>query len=86
MEKITVSGQVTGKAHIEIDPLSKLTAIDENFNVYDWQSGEAKFLCNDRNDGWNGNLKSLRSLLICIDHELIHLNRKVKELENKLKG
>ena len=84
MENITITGQITGSADINIKPLSKLTAIDEDFNVYDWNSGEARFLNNFRNDGWNGNLKNLRSLLICIDHELIHLNRRIKELEKRL--
>jgi hypothetical protein len=68
-----------------IKPFTKLTAINEDFQVFDWQSGEARFLTNDRSDGWNGNLEHLRSILICIDHELIHLNRKIKELEAKLK-
>lgn len=83
-EKLTITGQVTGTTHIEITPLSKLTAIDEDFNVHDWKSGEAKFLTNDRSDGWNGNLKSLRALLICIDHELIHLNKKIRDLEKSI--
>lgn len=82
--KITMNGEVKATAHVEISPLTKLTAIDEDFNVYDWNSGEARFLTNDRADGWNGNLKSLRSLLICIDHELIHLNRRIRELEKRL--
>jgi hypothetical protein len=68
----------------KIKPFTKLKGINEDFNVYDWESGEARFITNDRNDGWNGNLEYLRSILICIDHELIHLNRKIKELESKI--